>query len=57
MHGLLIQELQKKAECGGAVTSLLKYALEKKMVDAVLAIKKVRMYMMQFLRILPIQRI
>jgi len=29
-----------KAECGGAVTALLKYALENKMVDAVLAIKK-----------------
>ena len=33
-------EIAKKAECGGAVTSLLKYALEHKMVDAVLAIKK-----------------
>jgi formate dehydrogenase subunit beta len=30
----------EKAECGGAVTALLKYALENKMVDAVLAIKK-----------------
>jgi formate dehydrogenase subunit beta len=29
-----------KAECGGAVTALLKFALESKMVDAVLAIKK-----------------
>jgi len=29
-----------KAECGGAVTALLKYALENKMVDAVLAIRK-----------------
>ena len=29
-----------KAECGGAVTALLKYALETRMVDAVLAIKK-----------------
>lgn len=33
-------DLQKKAECGGAVTALLKYALESKMVDAVFAIKK-----------------
>jgi formate dehydrogenase (coenzyme F420) beta subunit len=33
-------ELAKKAECGGAVTGLLKYALENKMVDAVLAVKK-----------------
>jgi formate dehydrogenase subunit beta len=33
-------EIAKQAECGGAVTSLLKYALEHKMVDAVLAIKK-----------------
>ena len=33
-------EIEKKAECGGAVTSLLKFALEHKMVDAVLAIKK-----------------
>ncbi|PWR75216.1 Coenzyme F420 hydrogenase/dehydrogenase, beta subunit C-terminal domain [Methanospirillum stamsii] len=33
-------EIAKKAECGGAVTALLKYALENKMVDAVLAIKK-----------------
>jgi formate dehydrogenase subunit beta len=32
--------LLKKAECGGAVTGLLKFALEKKIVDAVLAIKK-----------------
>ncbi|MCQ1539469.1 formate dehydrogenase [Methanocalculus taiwanensis] len=30
----------EKAECGGAVTALLKYALENKIVDAVLAIKK-----------------
>jgi formate dehydrogenase subunit beta len=29
----------KRAECGGAVTSLLKFALESKMVDAVLAVK------------------
>jgi formate dehydrogenase subunit beta len=33
-------DLAKKAECGGAVTGLLKYALENKMVDAVLAIKR-----------------
>ncbi len=34
------QELAKKAECGGAVTGLLKHALESKMVDAVLAVKR-----------------
>ena len=33
-------EIQKKGECGGAVTALLKHALESKMVDAVIAIKK-----------------
>jgi len=33
------EEVVKKAECGGAVTSLLKFALEDKRVDAVLAIK------------------
>jgi formate dehydrogenase subunit beta len=33
-------DLCKKAECGGAVTGLLKYALESGMVDAVLAVKK-----------------
>jgi formate dehydrogenase subunit beta len=33
-------DLAKKAECGGAVTGLLKYALENKMVDAVLGVKK-----------------
>ena len=33
-------EIEKKAECGGAVTTLLKFALEHKMVDAVLAITK-----------------
>jgi formate dehydrogenase subunit beta len=33
-------ELQKKAECGGAVTQLLKFALEKKMVDGVFAVKR-----------------
>ena len=32
--------LAKKAECGGAVTQLLKFALESKAVDAVLAVKK-----------------
>ncbi|OPY42761.1 MAG: Formate dehydrogenase subunit beta [Methanoregulaceae archaeon PtaU1.Bin222] len=34
------QEIAKKAECGGAVTTLLKYALEKKIVDAVLVVKR-----------------
>ena len=33
-------DLAKKAECGGAVSGLLKYALENKMVDGVLAIKR-----------------
>jgi formate dehydrogenase subunit beta len=33
-------EIQKKAELGGAVTALWKYALETKMVDAVLAVTK-----------------
>ena len=32
--------LAMKAECGGAVTELLKYALESKTVDAVLAVKR-----------------
>ena len=32
--------LAKKAECGGAVTALLKYALESRMVDAVVAVRK-----------------
>ena len=32
--------LAKKAECGGAVSGLLKHALESKMVDAVFAVKK-----------------
>jgi formate dehydrogenase subunit beta len=32
--------LAKKAECGGAVTELLKYALESKTVDSVLAVKR-----------------
>jgi formate dehydrogenase subunit beta len=34
------EEIRKKAELGGAVTGLWKYALESKTVDAVLAIKK-----------------
>jgi formate dehydrogenase subunit beta len=33
-------ELAKKAECGGAVTTLLKFALETKLVDAVFGVKK-----------------
>ncbi|HNX17015.1 MAG TPA: Coenzyme F420 hydrogenase/dehydrogenase, beta subunit C-terminal domain [Methanoregula sp.] len=33
-------EIQKKAELGGAVTSLWKYALESKTVDAILAVTK-----------------
>ena len=33
-------DIAAKAECGGAVTSLLKFALEKKMVDAVFAVKR-----------------
>ena len=33
-------DIAKKAECGGAVTGLLKFALENKIVDAVLAVKK-----------------
>ena len=33
-------ELQKKAECGGAVTQLLKFALEKKIVDGVFTVKR-----------------
>ncbi|MCM2466734.1 Coenzyme F420 hydrogenase/dehydrogenase, beta subunit C-terminal domain [Methanoculleus oceani] len=33
-------DIAKVAECGGAVTGLLKYALENKIVDAVLAVKK-----------------
>jgi formate dehydrogenase subunit beta len=33
-------EIKKKAELGGAVTALWKFALESKMVDAVLAITK-----------------
>jgi formate dehydrogenase (coenzyme F420) beta subunit len=34
------EDIKAKGECGGAVTTLLKYALESKMVDAVLAITK-----------------
>jgi len=33
-------DIAKVAECGGAVTGLLKFALENKIVDAVLAVKK-----------------
>ena len=33
-------EIKKKAELGGAVTTLWKYALDSKMVDAVLVISK-----------------
>ena len=33
-------DILKKGECGGAVTALLKYALESKAVDAVLAVRK-----------------
>ncbi|KAF1074361.1 Coenzyme F420 hydrogenase/dehydrogenase, beta subunit C-terminal domain [Methanogenium sp. MK-MG] len=33
-------EILEKGECGGAVTALLKYALESGMVDAVLTVKK-----------------
>ena len=33
------EEILEQAECGGAVTSLLKFALESERVDAVLAIK------------------
>jgi formate dehydrogenase subunit beta len=33
-------DIAAKAECGGAVTGLLKFALEKKIVDAVFAIKR-----------------
>jgi formate dehydrogenase subunit beta len=34
------KEILDKGECGGAVTALLKYALESKFVDAVLAVRK-----------------
>ena len=33
-------EIAKKAECGGAVTTLLKFALEKKMVDGVFGVAR-----------------
>jgi formate dehydrogenase subunit beta len=33
-------EIAKRAECGGAVTGLLKFALETKLVDAVFGVKK-----------------
>ena len=36
----LEDQIAQKAECGGAVTGLLKYALTNKMVDAVLAVQK-----------------
>ena len=34
------EDMLAKGECGGAVTALLKYALESKMVDGVLTVKK-----------------
>jgi len=34
------KEILEKGECGGAVTALLKYALESKFVDAVFAVRK-----------------
>ena len=34
------KDILDKGECGGAVTALLKYALESKFVDAVLAVRK-----------------
>ena len=34
------KEILDKGECGGAVTALLKYALESRLVDAVLAVRK-----------------
>ena len=34
------KDLADKAECGGAVTGLMKFALENKIVDAVLGVKK-----------------
>ena len=44
MKYLLIQstdeEILKHAECGGAVTSLFKYLLDKKLIDGVLTLKK-----------------
>jgi formate dehydrogenase subunit beta len=33
-------EIAQRGECGGAVTALLKFALEQKMVDAVLAVRR-----------------
>ena len=33
-------EILRKAECGGAVTALFKYLLDKKLVDGVLALKR-----------------
>ena len=49
-------KIAKKAECGGAVTGLLKYALSNKMVDAVLAIKKGRTFMMRSRPSSPIRK-
>jgi formate dehydrogenase subunit beta len=34
------KEILEKADCGGAVTTLLKFALQNKLVDAVFAVKK-----------------
>ena len=34
------EEIAENGECGGAVTSLLKFLLEEGIVDAVLAVKK-----------------
>jgi len=34
------EKILKKAECGGAVTAIFKYLLDKKLVDGVLALKK-----------------
>ncbi|ENN96555.1 fomrate dehydrogenase [Methanocaldococcus villosus KIN24-T80] len=34
------EEILKRAECGGAVTALFKYLLDKKLVDGVLTLKK-----------------
>ena len=44
MKYVLIQstdsKILKRAECGGAVTALFKYLLDKNLVDGVLALKK-----------------
>jgi formate dehydrogenase subunit beta len=34
------EQISTKGECGGAVTSILKFLLEEGIVDAVLAVKK-----------------